>query len=100
MRDHVLHVDRAAAVDVAVGEVGRERVVGPALGRRRDDVEVREQQQRVAAGPVAAQADVDRAATGHGLDDLGREARPRRGAPAMYRAASSSPSGAAGSTAG
>ena len=55
-RDEVLHVDRAAAVDVAVGEVRGERVVGPALGRRRHDVEVREQQERLAAGPVAAQA--------------------------------------------
>ena len=69
-RDHVLHVDRAAAVDVAVGDVGRERVVGPALRRRRDDVEVRQQEERLAAGPVAAQPGVDRAAARHRLDDL------------------------------
>ena len=86
-RDHALHVDRAAAVDVAVGEVGRERVVGPALGRRRHDVEVRQQQQRLAARPVAAQPDVDRAATGHGLDDLGPQARPRAGAGDVARRA-------------
>ena len=57
--------------DVAAGDVGGERIVRPALRRRRDDVEVREQQDRLATGPVAAQPDVDRAATGHGLDDLG-----------------------------
>ena len=72
-RDHALHVDRAAAPDVAVREVGRERLVGPALGRSRDDVEVREQQQRLAARAVAAEADVDGPATGHGLEDLGHQ---------------------------
>ena len=73
-RDHRLHVDRAAAVDVAVGDVGRERIVAPALGRGRDDVEVRQQQERVAAGAVAAQPGVDGAASGDRLDDLGLEA--------------------------
>ena len=72
--DHVLHVDRAAAVDVAVGDVAGERVVGPAVGRRGHDVEVGQQQERVAAGAVAAQPDVDRAATGDRLDDLRLEA--------------------------
>ena len=62
----VLHVDGAAAVDVAVGDVGRERVVRPALGRGRDDVEVRQQEERLAAGAVAAQPGVDGAAAGTG----------------------------------
>ena len=72
--DHALHVDRAAAVDVAVGDIGRERVVRPAIGRCRDDVEVRQQEERFAAGPVTPQAGVDGAATRGGLDDLGVEA--------------------------
>ena len=67
-------------VDVAVGDVGGERVVGPALGRGGHDIEVREQQERVAAGAVAAQADVDGATAGDGLDDLRRQSeRPRGG---------------------
>jgi hypothetical protein len=70
----VLHVDRAAAPDVAVGDVAAERVVGPLLRRRRDHVEVREQQQRLAAGAVAAQPGGDRAATGDREVDLGGDA--------------------------
>ena len=42
----------------------------PALRRRGHDVEVRQEQERLAAGPVAAQAGVDRAATRDGLDEL------------------------------
>ena len=74
-RDHALHVDRAAAVDVAVGDVGGEWVVRPAVGRCRHDVEVRQQEERFAAGAVAPQAGVDGAATRDGLDDLGRRGR-------------------------
>jgi hypothetical protein len=40
-RDLVLHVQRATAVQPAVRDVAREGVVGPAVERRRDDVEVR-----------------------------------------------------------
>ena len=47
-RDHALHVDGAAAVDIAVGDVRCERIVAPALGRA--DVEVGQEQQRIAAG--------------------------------------------------
>ena len=72
-RDQVLHVDRAAAVDVAVGDVGRERVVGPQLRRGRDDVEVAEEEQRAAARAVAVQPGGDRAATGERLDDRRRD---------------------------
>ena len=78
-RDHRLHVDRAAPVDVAVDEVGPERVVRPALRRGRDHVEVREQQERLAAAAVAAQADMDGAAPGRRLDDLGFEPGVQQG---------------------
>ena len=57
--DHRLHVHGTAAVDVAVGQVCGERVVAPAVGGRRDDIEVRQQQQRRATRPVAVQPDVD-----------------------------------------
>jgi hypothetical protein len=70
-RDHRLHVDGASAVDVAALHVGGERMVRPAFGRSRDDVEVRQQQERLAAGAVSAQVRVDGAATGFGFDDLG-----------------------------
>ena len=73
-RDEVLHVDRAAAPDVAVGDVAGERVVGPPLRRRRHDVEMAEQQERLAAGPVAAEAGGHGAAARDGLEDLGDEA--------------------------
>ena len=73
-RDHGLHVDRAATVDVAVDEVGRERIVAPAVGRRGHDVEMREQEQRIAARAVAAQPGVDGAPAGDRFDDLGLEA--------------------------
>jgi len=39
-RVEVLHVDRAAAPQVAVADLPRERVDLPVLGGRRDDVEV------------------------------------------------------------
>jgi hypothetical protein len=48
--------------------------VGPQLRRRRDDVEVAEQQEGITAGTIAAQSRRDRAAARHRLDDLGREA--------------------------
>ncbi len=86
-RDHRLHVDRAAAVDVAVDEVGRERVVGPALGRGRDDVEMREQQERLAAGAVAAQPGVDRATSRAPARRSRVRGRLRRACVAMWRAA-------------
>ena len=98
-RDHVLHVDRAASVDVAVGEVGRERVVAPAFRRCRDDVEVGEEEQRIAAGAVAAQPRVDRSAPGLRLDDLGLEAgfgEHRRDPPGGDRARRPVPSGGGG----
>ena len=68
-RDHALHVDGSATPDVAVGDVGAERVVGPQLGRGWDDVEMRQQEERLAAGPVAAQAGGHRAPTGGRLVD-------------------------------
>ena len=74
-RDHALHVDRAAAPDVAVGDVGGERVVRPAVSRGRDHVDVREQEERVAAAAVAVEAGDDRAASRGRLEDLGRHAR-------------------------
>ena len=92
-RDHRLHVDRAATVDVAVVDVRRERIVRPALGRRRDDVEVRQEEERLAAGAVAAQAHVDRAATGFRFDDLRARGPSSARSAAMRRATRSSPSG-------
>ena len=74
-RHHALHVDGATPVDVAVGQVGRERIVRPALGWRRDHVEMGQEQERIPAGPVAAKAGVDRAAAGDRLDDLRCQAR-------------------------
>ena len=74
-RHHRLHVHGAAAIDVAIGEVGGERVVAPALRWRGDDVEVREEEQRVAAAAIAVEADVDRAAPRLGFDHLRLEAR-------------------------
>ena len=47
-RVEVLHVDRAAAPEVAVLDLAGERVDLPVLGRRRDDVEVAVQQQPAA----------------------------------------------------
>jgi hypothetical protein len=44
--DHVLHVDRAAAPDVAVGQLRRERRVTPPPGLGRDHVDVPVEQQR------------------------------------------------------
>ena len=76
-RDHGLHVQRAAAPDVAVGQVAAERVVGPAVRLGRHDVEVRKEQQRVAATAVAADAGHDRAAAGERLDDRRREPSAR-----------------------
>ena len=73
-RDEVLHVDRAPAPDLAVGEVRGERVVGPLLGRSGHDVEVGEEEQRLTAGPVAAEPGGHRAAAREGLVDLGRDA--------------------------
>ena len=70
-RHHLLHVHGAPTPDVAVGDVGGERVVRPAVGGvRRDDVEVAQQQQRVPAGAVAAEADGHVAAARGRLDDL------------------------------
>ena len=39
-RDHPLHVDGSAAVDVPVGDVRGERVMAPTVGGRGDDIEV------------------------------------------------------------
>ncbi len=64
------------AVDVAVVDVGGERVVRPAIRGCRHDVEVRHQQERLAARPVSAETDMDRAATGYRLDDLGGQPDP------------------------
>ena len=95
-RDHALHVDGAAAVDVAVDEIGRERVVGPAVRRRRDDVEMRQEQERLATGPIATQPGMDRSASRERLRLIsGSRPASRRMSP-MCRAATSSWSGASG----
>ena len=74
-RHHLLHVHRAATPDVAVGDVCGERVVRPAVGdARRDDVEVAQQQERVAAGAVATEPDGHVAAARRRFDDLGVQA--------------------------
>ena len=73
-RDHVLHVDRAAAVHVAVRDLPGERVVGPAIGRGGHDVEMGQQQERLAAGAVATQPDVDRGTARDDLQQLRLEA--------------------------
>ena len=75
-RDHALHVDRPTAVDVAVVDVRGERVVRPALRGRRDDVEVRHQQEGLVARALSAETDMHRAATGYRFDDLGHQPDP------------------------
>ena len=50
---HALHVDRATAPDEAVAHRAAERIDRPVLALERDDVAVVEQDQRVAARPVA-----------------------------------------------
>jgi len=70
-RHEVLHVDRPAPVDVAVGDVARARVVRPAIRRRRHDVEMREQEEGRPARPVAVQPGHHGASSGDRLEDLG-----------------------------
>jgi len=53
-RPIVFHIDRAAPVDIPVGGLRGERIVGPALRWSRHDIQVGEQQERVTAGPVPA----------------------------------------------
>jgi hypothetical protein len=81
-RDHrelhgrgALHVDGAAAPDVAVRDVGVERGVRPAFRWSGDHIEVGQQQERVATGAIAAQPGGHRAAARERLDDL----RPKAG---------------------
>ena len=57
---------------------------------------MRQEEERLAAGAVAAQPGVDRAASGHGLDDLRLEAGRGRAAPRGSAPRASSPSGASG----
>ena len=68
-RHHRLHVDGAAAPDVAFRKVAAERVVGPAFRFGWHHVQVREEQQRLAAGAVAAEPRHDRTAAGKRLHD-------------------------------
>ena len=79
-RDHVLHVDRAASVDVAVGDLPVERVVCPLVEWRRHHVEVRQQEERFAARAVAPEANVHGAATGDRLHDFGAQTNVIEGA--------------------
>jgi hypothetical protein len=72
-RHHRLHIDRAAAPDVAVGQIAGERVVGPAGRLRGHDVEMREKEQRVAASPVAVNASDYRTPAGERFHDRGPE---------------------------
>jgi hypothetical protein len=58
-----------AAPDVAVRQIPGERFVAPALGLGRHDVEMREQQQRIAARSVAVDARHDGTAAGERLYD-------------------------------
>ena len=69
-RDHVLHVDRATSVDVAIGDPPVERVVRPTVEWRRHHVEVRQQEERFAARPVTPQPGVHGAAARDRLGDL------------------------------
>ena len=72
-REEVLHVDRATSPDVGVGDVPIEGPVGPQVGGRRDDVEMAEEEERVAAGAVATQPRDHRTTAGHQLEDFGLE---------------------------
>ncbi len=73
-RHEVLHVDGATAIDVAVRDVGRERIVGPPIRRGRDDVEVREEQERRPARPVTPEPGDHGTPARHGLEHLRRNA--------------------------
>ena len=79
-RDHVLHVDRAAAPDDAVDELRAERVARPGLRVDRHDVDVARAGSSGGSvvGPDAAQAGDARAAAGVELDDLGLDPRAAR----------------------
>ena len=94
-RQEVLHVDRAAPVQPAFGDLGVEGVVGPAVARCGHDIEVRHQEEGLAAGTVPAEARGHGAAARHGLMDRRQDAGVLD-APAMYRAASSSAPGGSG----
>jgi hypothetical protein len=67
---HGLHVHGAAAPDVAIGDRASEGVVRPALLVDGDNVGVRQEEQRAAAGAVAPDTRHDAAATGERLEDL------------------------------
>ena len=69
-RVHVLHVDGAAAPDVAVPDLAGERVDRPLAGVGRHDVEVAVDQQRRPAAVGALDAGDRRCAARRGLDDL------------------------------
>jgi hypothetical protein len=71
---HVLHVDRSAAPHAPVGNLRRERVVGPLLGLGRHDVEVAVDQQRVASRVGALHAGDHARTTWCGLVQLRIEA--------------------------
>jgi hypothetical protein len=71
-RVEVLHVDRAATPDHAVADLARERVHGPVLCRRRYDIEVTVQQDRLSAAATPPRD--DRRAAGFGLEQLGADA--------------------------
>ena len=70
-RVEVLHVDRAAAPDVAVLDLPGERVDLPVLGRGRYDVEVPVQQQRALAAGLSAPLRHQRRAAAVELEQLG-----------------------------
>jgi len=73
-RRHVLHVDRAAAPEVAVVDLSAERVVPPLARVGFDHVEVRVEQDRRLA-PVALDARDDVGAASLGLEDDGLDLR-------------------------
>ena len=72
-RVHVLHVDRSAAPDAAVLDLGAERIDLPVAGGGRNDIEVTVHHQRIARTVRAGDPNDDTGPARVALDDHGVE---------------------------
>ncbi len=84
--DHVLHIDCAAPPDHAVDQLSAERVARPRLAVDRDDIHVRqEDQRRLGVGHRRGQPGEARTTPGHRFEHLGRDSRRRQDFRAVRR---------------